>query len=92
MRRVDRLQLLDPRPPAEIPSVEAAAIHHWRHTRDVLVDCPFCGRRHVHGWPWGSESIGSRLSHCRKDRRPYSIWPPVGYVAPPTPEPRRRTR
>ena len=34
-------------------------------TRTVLVDCPFCGGTHQHGWGWGEDEPGHRLSHCQ---------------------------
>jgi hypothetical protein len=33
-------------------------------TRLVTVRCPICGRQHVHGWPYGLDTIGSRVPHC----------------------------
>jgi hypothetical protein len=31
----------------------------------VMVWCPACGKRHVHGWPWDSVEPGARRPHCR---------------------------
>ncbi len=33
-------------------------------TRLVTIRCPICHRKHTHGWPFGCESIGSRVAHC----------------------------
>jgi len=35
-----------------------------RGVRSVVIGCPWCGRRHVHGWPPGHDSVGHRVSHC----------------------------
>ena len=44
-----------------------------RKIRVVKVRCPFCGLKHEHGWPIGTAAPGSRVSHCRHDKRPYRI-------------------
>jgi len=33
-------------------------------TRLVTVRCPICYRKHQHGWPYGLDTIGSRVPHC----------------------------
>lgn len=30
----------------------------------VVVSCPFCGGRHLHGWPAGDANVGRRVPHC----------------------------
>jgi hypothetical protein len=40
--------------------------------RTVLVRCPFCGKRHTHGWPIGSCAPGYRISHC--DKGPHATY------------------
>ncbi|MEJ7649404.1 MAG: hypothetical protein WKF57_10260 [Nakamurella sp.] len=63
------------------PTVTALDVQHARTTRTVTVLCPFCTRRHHHGWPYDSALIGVRLSHCRNPEQigSYSIDPPAGY-------------
>jgi hypothetical protein len=35
------------------------------NTRVIQVGCPFCGDRHVHGFPWGSvEKVTAWAAHC----------------------------
>ncbi len=34
-------------------------------TRLVRVRCPHCHKVHTHGWPYGLDIIGHRVSHCR---------------------------
>jgi hypothetical protein len=41
--------------------------------RSVTVECPYCGRKHVHGWPVGEPQPGPRISHCRQNPRTYYI-------------------
>lgn len=62
-------------------TVRAIAIEPAKTTRTVIVRCPYCQRRHTHGWPYGSDTIGGRLSHClkAKDRADYRILPPLNY-------------
>lgn len=33
-------------------------------TRLIVVTCPFCGRPHTHGWPYGGGDPGHRVAHC----------------------------
>lgn len=35
-----------------------------RGIRTVTVRCPYCKRRHIHGWPLSSADPGVRASHC----------------------------
>jgi len=37
--------------------------------RQVTVKCPYCARRHSHGWPPEDTTPGIRLSHCKPTRR-----------------------
>ncbi len=42
----------------------------------VAITCPYCGLRHVHGWPHGPTDIRPRMlaSHCIKiDSQPYWV-------------------
>ncbi len=36
-----------------------------KSTRLVWVRCPHCRKTHGHGWPYGADNIGHRVSHCR---------------------------
>lgn len=47
-----------------LPRATLRDVQEFKHTRDVVVDCPFCGSTHRHGWPYGDDTIGSRRSHC----------------------------
>jgi len=33
-------------------------------TRLVVVACPVCHRKHTHGWPYSTDTIGARVAHC----------------------------
>lgn len=45
--------------------------------RTVVIDCPHCRKRHVHGWPFGDAAPGWRNAHC-SPRRSYFIPAPLG--------------
>jgi hypothetical protein len=48
-----------------------------RNGRCVTVICPYCARRHVHGWPEDdSAAPGLRQSHCQDGGQPYFIAAP----------------
>lgn len=50
-------------------TVTALAVTPLWDTRDVVVRCPHCGRRHQHGWPYGPDRHpGHRLAHCASGR------------------------
>lgn len=34
-------------------------------TRLVVIKCPYCKKRHTHGWPFGARTPGIRVAHCR---------------------------
>lgn len=44
-------------------------------TREVIVQCPYCGRKHTHGWPCASypDDPGPRVAHCRDNKGSYTI-------------------
>lgn len=46
------------------PHAPAVKVTLHPDTRTVLVACPFCGKKHTHGWPYGSDRAGYRGSHC----------------------------
>lgn len=58
--------------PGSTPT-STARIINVRHGQDgvrtLTVACPYCGRRHRHGWPPEDKTPGIRLSHCRPTRR-----------------------
>ncbi len=61
-------------------TVTAISITDSKTTRTVTIDCPYCGKKHHHGWPYGRDGIGSRVAHCREATgRSYSIEPPKDY-------------
>lgn len=42
----------------------------------VCIQCPYCGRRHTHGWPGGPDALRHqhRARHCIEiDSQPYLI-------------------
>lgn len=45
-------------------SVAVLTVRPVRTTRLVVVQCPHCGRRHTHGWPFGDSEVGLRVAHC----------------------------
>jgi len=51
-----------------VPSTAAVAvvlsITPTKTTRLVQVRCPHCHKTHVHGWPYGADTIGHRVAHC----------------------------
>jgi hypothetical protein len=54
------------------PIVVAVSVTPTLHTRLVVIECPYCERRHSHGWPYGTAHPGLRTSHCTPFRRPWS--------------------
>jgi len=50
--------------PSDVPHVVAARVVTTRHTRLVSVHCPYCGRRHGHGVPFGNLATRHRLAEC----------------------------
>lgn len=40
----------------------------------IVPTCPYCGRKHTHGAPYGLDTIEEhQLSHCRDGGKPYVI-------------------
>jgi hypothetical protein len=33
-------------------------------TRHVEVGCPYCAKKHLHGWPFEDKKPGRRVAHC----------------------------
>lgn len=47
--------------------VVALRIEPGGTTRTVIVECPYCGAEHAHGWPYGDAGDpGSRVAHCHR--------------------------
>jgi hypothetical protein len=62
----------------DLPVAVVVRVTATSTTRLIEVACPYgCRRRHSHGWPYGHEDIGSRVSHCRKPNAGYEIAVPV---------------
>jgi hypothetical protein len=58
-------------------TVHPTAVTDYPDTRIVEIACPFCGRRHTHGWPHDSAEPGVRVAHCaRGDGGTYRIGRP----------------
>jgi hypothetical protein len=61
----------DPKPGTPLDA-EGHALVKARRKRDprgdlAIVDqCPYCGKKHVHGW----QNLGHRVSHCVDVRNP----------------------
>ncbi len=53
--------------------------------RLVIVTCPYCRRKHVHGWPFEAPDVGLRLVHCHRPNgepvRSYRVRVDVGGAA-----------
>ena len=50
-----------------VPDARVTAVEHGTTRRRVLIVCPLCGRRHVHGLPYGvspEEHVSTRVRHC----------------------------
>lgn len=51
------------------PTPEAPVIYWMRsssgHTRLVYIRCPYCSKRHQHGWRRDETTPGTRVAHCR---------------------------
>ena len=52
-----------------IPVVVPESVHPARDTRLVTIRCPWCDRKHTHGWPYGETEIGHRVAHCHNRAR-----------------------
>lgn len=62
-----------------IPTAQIVKIVHGKTTRHITVKCPYCNKRHFHGWPYGPGDPGHRSAHCLGKHRPgrgYNIAPP----------------
>ena len=46
------------------PVAAVVSVTELAHTRLVVVACPYCRRRHTHGWPWTDPDVGARNAHC----------------------------
>lgn len=75
---------VEPATPDDDPPV-ARVVDTWtsrKGHRLIAVECPLCGRKHVHGWPWVDAIVGHRVAHChRRDGAPgggYIVATPDG--------------
>ncbi len=67
---------------ARDPVVVAVTVTARRDTRHVVIVCPYCRRRHSHGWGYDAPGEpGHRLSHCGSGRG-YVITVPALAVTP----------
>lgn len=55
------------------PIAVVIAITQSRHTRHVVVRCPFCDKPHTHGLPYGDDLPAHRVAHCGVGTRGYRI-------------------
>lgn len=44
-------------------------VSNTKGTRLVVIDCSFCRKRHVHGWPYNPDDVGLRVAHCGGGRQ-----------------------
>jgi len=47
-----------------LPVAGVLTITPTKTTRLVTIRCPICRRKHTHGWPYSTDTIGSRVAHC----------------------------
>ncbi|MGB9307119.1 MAG: hypothetical protein WCB92_26585 [Mycobacterium sp.] len=68
-----------------VAPIESVSVKRYgRDTvRTVTIRCPYCTRRHTHGWPEGDAAPGFRRPHC-DDR---TIHTPDYYIAAPAAKP-----
>ncbi len=50
----------------ELPVAEVLRVRVRDGARLVRVRCPFCGKRHTHGWPPRHADPGARIAHCHR--------------------------
>lgn len=68
------------------PVAQVLTVTLTRTTRLVVVRCPICHRKHTHGWPYTTDTIGARVAHCVTRNVP--LGAPGSYFIPtPTEEP-----
>lgn len=68
------------------PVAQVLTVTPTRTTRLVVVRCPICHRKHTHGWPYTTDTIGARVAHCVTRNVPPGA--PGSYFIPtPTEEP-----
>jgi hypothetical protein len=59
--------------------VEARATRYSDGVWGLIVRCPYCGKRHLHGGGSGDiPHYGNRLSHCPEPPRNYELVPQGG--------------
>ena len=50
----------------ELPVAPVLKVVTRGAVRAVRVLCPFCSRRHWHGWPFDAPDVGLRVAHCHR--------------------------
>ncbi len=67
-----------------LPVAPVLRVTPTRTTRLVVVACPVCHRTHTHGWPYTTDTIGTRVAHCVGRHVPPGA--PTSYHVPTPPE------
>ena len=52
--------------PCSLPVAVVLKVFTRDRVRMVKVHCPYCPKRHTHGWPPEHDEPGVRLDHCGK--------------------------
>lgn len=65
--------------PKPVPVLVPVRIAEVKETRLVYVLCPYCGKKHQHGWPYDAVDVGHRIPHCKPGRegRGYVVQTPA---------------
>ena len=53
---------------AELAAAVVVKVVTCDGVRLVIVACPYCRRKHVHGWPpeYADSDVGPRVAHCHR--------------------------
>jgi hypothetical protein len=63
-----------------LPVAGVLTITPTKTTRLVTIRCPVCRRKHTHGWPYTTDTIGARVAHCVTRNIPHGA--PGNYFIP----------